>query len=192
MFQFSQSKNPVVENAQQTKVSVYVRNCLLSFAEEFKGRYGEAIDLQNEECLKKFLAMVQERARINLKQEINGKYEYSEPNTVKLTYTPSNLGHGFIIWFVCNSCGRKVRTLYIPPNNPISACRTCHHLRYQKQNKTRDKLVSRLIANPDLRLRYLNSGSHRLALAAIEAQWIVNQGIEEAEKRVDKLFPKEK
>lgn len=191
MFLFSQNKKPVVENAQQQRISVFIRNSLLSFSEEFKSLYGQEIDLKNEEPLKKFLALVEKGARMNLKQEINGKFEYSDPNSVKLTYTHSNLGHGFIIWFVCNGCGRKVRTVYMPPSNPKCLCRICHRLSYEKQNKTRDKLVRKLLANSDLREKYLNSGSHKLVLAAIEAQWILNQGIEEAEKRVDKLFPKE-
>lgn len=191
MFLFSQNKKPVVENAQQTKVSVFIRNSVLSFSDEFKSLYGQDIDLKEEENLKKFLALVEKGARMNLKQEVNGKFEYSDPNTVKLTYTPSNLGRGFIIWFVCNECGRKVRTVYMPPSNPKCLCRVCHRLNYEKQNKTRDKLVNKLLANPDLRSRYLNSGSHKLALAAIEAQWIVEKGLDEVEKRVDKLFPKE-
>ncbi len=191
MFQFNHNKKPIVENSMEVSASVFVRNNLIGLSEPYKTKFGTPVDLKDETSLRRFLDLIEEKVTWNLKQERNGQVEYSEPNKVKMTYTKSNLGKGFIVWFICNGCGRKARSLYIPPNSPVSLCRVCHRLNYEKQNKTRDKLVSRLLANPDLRLRYLNSGSHKLTLAAIEAQWIVNRGLDEVKNRVDKLFPKE-
>lgn len=188
MMSFKFDKKPVVENAQRTNASVFVRYNLVSLADQFKSQYGKEINLSDEGTFREFLDLIENRITVNLKQERNGSFEYSEPNHVKLTFTRSNLGRGFVVWFLC-SCGRKARNMYIPPSDSRFLCRKCHRLNYEKQNKTRDKLVSKLLANPDLREKYLNSGSHKLVLAAIEAQWIINQGIEEVEKRVDKLFP---
>lgn len=188
---FKFDKKPVVENAQRTNASVFVRYNLVSLADQFKSQYEREINLTHEGTLREFLDLIESRITVSLKQEKNGNFEYSEPNHVKLTYTKSNLGKGFIVWFVCGGCGRKVRNMYFPPSDSRFLCRNCHRLSYEKQNKTKDKLVSKLLSNPDLRTKYLNSGSHKLALAAIEAQWIVNRGLEEAEKRVDKLFLKE-
>ena len=179
MFRLNRSKRPIIENSQIVSVANVVREDLLKAGD---------LNLNEEADVQKFIKFVEINTTLNLKQEINGKAEYSTPNRLKLTYTKSNLKKGFIFWFICNGCNRKTRFLYFPAFSESLLCRQCHRLVYEKQNKTRDKLVSRLLVDPDLRSRYLNSGSHKLALAAIEASWLVEKGLDEVKKRVDKLF----
>jgi len=92
------------------------------------------LDLRKEECVKDLIKMIEAGSSLNLKQEINGNLEFTEPNKVRMVYTRSNLGKGFVFWFICEVCGRKVRYLYIPPNSQITACRRCHRLAYGNQN----------------------------------------------------------
>ena len=130
-------KRPIVENSQRISASVFVRNFFFEYflhspIETDSNR--RKPDLKNEIDIQYLLKRIETESNINLKQEIKGKIEFTKSNEVKLTYTKSNLGRGFVFWFICQVCGRKVRYLYIPPNSQITACRICHRLAYDKQN----------------------------------------------------------
>jgi len=49
----------------------------------------------------------------------------------------SNLGKGFLFYFVCNSCQQSVRHLYKPDGQFIFLCRDCHGVRYSKSSNKR-------------------------------------------------------
>lgn len=71
-------------------------------------------------------------------------YEWPE-----VDFIPSNLGKGFIFYFICNGCGRKVKYLYEPRENSQYLCRICHGLHY-KQPDRRIRRISRLTHKPYL------------------------------------------
>lgn len=131
MFRPSYGKRPLVETSQKISAAICVRNFLF----ELKDKAIEKnFDLNCEEDIKNLLRKVELGTTFSLKQEKYGNVEFTEPNNVKMTYTKSNLGKGFVFWFICNICGRRVRFLYIPPNSKITACRICHRLVYDQQN----------------------------------------------------------
>ncbi|OGM61512.1 hypothetical protein A2961_04155 [Candidatus Woesebacteria bacterium RIFCSPLOWO2_01_FULL_39_21] len=130
MFRLSYGKRPIVEESQITSAGICVRNFLADIKQD-------NLDLNKEDDIKELISRVEMGTTFNLKQEKWGEVEYSEPNSVKMTYTRSNLGRGFIFWFICNLCGRRVRYLYFPPNSQILACRRCHKLAYEKQNDSK-------------------------------------------------------
>ena len=68
-----------------------------------------------------------------LRLEENDKVETSEPNPIRLTITRSNLGKGYVFWFLCNLCSRRVKYLYVPRFTEEWACRKCHRLSYRSQ-----------------------------------------------------------
>ncbi len=133
MFTLSQGKRPIVEESQKISAAICVRNYLL---QRPKPIISEDISLSSEEGVKKLIDEIESGSTVNLSKKVNGKMEYSEPNRLRLTYTKSNLGKGFIFWFICNLCGRRVKYLYFPPNSSILACRSCHRLTYDKQNES--------------------------------------------------------
>jgi hypothetical protein len=138
MFKYLFDKRPVVESSQRISASVFVRNSYFSlWRNTVNDKKRQELDLNDEEFVKKLLGKIEAETRLNLKQEINNNYEYTKPNKVRLTYTKSNLGRGFVFWFVCQVCGRRVRYLYIPPNSEVSACRQCHRLAYERQNESK-------------------------------------------------------
>jgi hypothetical protein len=51
---------------------------------------------------------------------------------VELTYTATSFG-GRRVWFLCPSCGRRARLLYLPPGATHFLCRRCHHLTYESR-----------------------------------------------------------
>lgn len=129
MFSLRYGKRPVVEESQKIGAGVCVRNFLF----EAKKKY----DLNQEDDVEALIADMETGTNINLKQDNHGEFSYSEPNNIKLTYSKSNLGRGFVYWFICNLCGRRVKYLYFPPNSTILACRNCHRLTYEKQRENK-------------------------------------------------------
>jgi formylmethanofuran dehydrogenase subunit E len=61
-------------------------------------------------------------------------------NWQRFDYIPSNLGKGYIFYFICDQCERRVEFLYMPEWSGRYLCRTCHNLRYP--SKPRRKLKS--------------------------------------------------
>ncbi|MFC1727569.1 hypothetical protein ACFL0Y_03530 [Patescibacteria group bacterium] len=137
MFRYSFDKRPVVENSQRVSVSVMVRNSFLEFKKAASEEKKKKFDLKNEDFVKDLIEMIESGSTLNLKQESNGEVEFTKPNKIKLAYTKSNLGKGFVFWFICQVCGRKVRYLYFPPNSQTCACRICHRLAYKQQNENK-------------------------------------------------------
>lgn len=136
MFNRSFNQRPLIENSQVISVSVYVRDSFIKLKnnpliKDIK------FDFNDEKSVKDLMEMIESCCTINLKQETNGQVEFTEPNKIKLTYSKSNLGKGFVFWFVCGVCGRRVRYLYIPPNSQVTACRKCHRLAYRRQNENK-------------------------------------------------------
>ncbi len=43
---------------------------------------------------------------------------------------PSNLGRGFLFYFICTLCDRRIKNLYMPDGQFIFLCRSCHKLSY--------------------------------------------------------------
>lgn len=147
MFKYYFDKRPVVENSQRTNVSVFIRHNYLQVKDQLKEK-GVEFDFNNEKHVKLLIEVLEQGIKLNLKQENNGNVSCTEHmNPIKLTYTRSNLGKGFIFWFICNLCGRKVRYLYFPPNSEVMACRNCHKLAYQKQNENDSRFLRQLRRN---------------------------------------------
>lgn len=51
---------------------------------------------------------------------------------IDIVSTPGRYG-GFLRWFVCPGCGRRVGKLYLPTGKWAFLCRHCHKLGYQAQ-----------------------------------------------------------
>lgn len=70
-------------------------------------------------------------------------------NWQQVDFVPSNLGRGYIFYFICNRCRRKAKHLYQPYEYSQPRCRNCYHLSY-KQPDRRTRKISRLIHQPYL------------------------------------------
>jgi len=134
MFSLRYGKRPVIEESQKISAGVCVRNYLIERPISIISR---KLDLNNEEDIKDLIQEIENGTTFNLKQEKDGATEYTEPNKVRITYSKSNLRKGFVFWFICNICGRRVKYLYFPPNSTVLACRNCHRLTYDKQNESK-------------------------------------------------------
>lgn len=131
MIKLSYGKRPLVEDSQKVSASICVRNYLFELQDK---AINNNFDLNCEEDIKNLLRKIESGTTFNLKQEKGIDVEFTEPNNVKMTYTKSNLGKGFVFWFICTVCGKRVKFLYFPPNSQVLACRRCHRLTYERQN----------------------------------------------------------
>ena len=51
---------------------------------------------------------------------------------IEIVSTASNL-EGFVRWFICPACRRRVGKLYLPSGEAVFLCRKCHDLAYRAQ-----------------------------------------------------------
>ncbi len=77
--------------------------------------------------IKELLAKSEGKYKIEL--IVSNKYTQE----VDITSTIGNFG-GFVYWFICPGCKRRVKKLYLFQNENIFICRHCHHLAYRTQN----------------------------------------------------------
>jgi hypothetical protein len=65
-----------------------------------------------------------------------------------LKFTTSNLGKGYIVYFVCNKCGRRSKFLYYYQNDnshsELPICRLCCGIKYP-QPRQKQRRLSRLL-----------------------------------------------
>lgn len=134
MFSLRYGKRPTVEESQKINAAIFVRNYLIGRKVSI---IHKKLDLNKEEDIQELVSEIESGLTLNLKQQNGVNTEYTEPNRIKMTFSRSNLGKGFIFWFVCNVCSRRVKHLYIPPSSEILACRKCHRLTYEQQNETK-------------------------------------------------------
>jgi len=52
---------------------------------------------------------------------------------INITSTIGNFG-GFVYWFICPSCGRRVKKFYLFHDTNIFLCRYCQNSAYKTQN----------------------------------------------------------
>lgn len=77
--------------------------------------------------IKELLTESREKYKIGL--TISNKYTQE----VDITSTIGNFG-GFVYWFICPGCKKRVKKVYLFQNENIFICRHCNHLAYRTQN----------------------------------------------------------
>ncbi len=77
--------------------------------------------------IKELLAESREKCKVEL--TISNKHIQE----VDITSTIGSFG-GFVYWFICPGCKRRVKKIYLFQNENIFICRHCHHLAYRTQN----------------------------------------------------------
>ena len=82
------------------------------------------IDIKN---IKELLAESREKYKVEL--TISNKHIQE----VDITSTIGSFG-GFVYWFICPGCKRRVKKIYLFQNENVFLCRHCHHLAYRTQN----------------------------------------------------------
>lgn len=61
-------------------------------------------------------------------------------NEQEVGYVHSNLGRGFLWYFICNHCGRRAKLLYRYNYAKPPLCRLCLGIDYKRRSRKRDRL----------------------------------------------------
>lgn len=73
--------------------------------------------------------LIKSREKYKIELTISNKYIQE----VGVTSTPGSFG-GFVYWFVCPGCKRRVKKLHLFQDENVFLCRHCNHLAYRIQN----------------------------------------------------------
>jgi Zn finger protein HypA/HybF involved in hydrogenase expression len=75
--------------------------------------------------------------------------DHDRRDQVELTRTLTSFG-AERVWFICMTCGRQVRKLYLPPGALHFRCRTCYGLTYQSRQTRTSIYTKALVELPRL------------------------------------------
>ena len=139
-----QADKDFIERVERINITDYVKTFVLSYNKKhnikLKTNYSTGV-----EYLKTLLNSSQERVCPYLEQ-LNGFFYW---NTQKVDFVPSNLHKGYLFYFVCSYCERRVKYLYRYKTYNEPSCRTCCDLEYISPNR-KTRSLSRLARKPYL------------------------------------------
>ena len=152
MIMYSQDMNYTHKNKEtlnrieRKDITEYVRIFLLELAEREKRPFIRLTRLSDADRIKGLLNIPKNTIFKSIADFRTG-IPYWEKQEVD--FVASNLGRGYLFYFICNRCGRRVKYLYdyIAFGSPL--CRTCCQLNYKAPSRKAREL-SRLIRKPYL------------------------------------------
>lgn len=109
-----------IDRIERIDITDYVQTFLLGF----KKNHGVALKINNfgtAEYLKSLLNSSQNRVCLPL-ESLNGFFYW---NSQKVDFVSSNLSKGYIFYFACSYCDKRVKYLYQYRTYDEPSCRTC-------------------------------------------------------------------
>jgi hypothetical protein len=118
----------IIGRIERINITDYLRIFLLKLATKEKGSCNLSEKFQAER-IKGLLNIANNTAFKSI-----GEIETGIPywNEQRVDYVPSNLGRGFLFYFICNQCGRRVKYLFEYSSIKEPVCRRCCRLSYKK------------------------------------------------------------
>lgn len=162
---------PLIENALRIYVGTYIRSLYKFNLEKFHATNIEEATTVIDRVGNSALQVTHNEKQENLR--------------VAVSHVSSNLGRGYIFYFNCKGCGRRARYLYITNDKTDALCRRCQMLVYRKQKES-DKRISKLLNDPELLYRTINSPRIKDQLLATEAYLVKEELEERAKIKVEK------
>ncbi len=108
--------------------------------------------------------------------------EFTYNYEVILDTTPCYYG-GYRWWFLCPSCQRRCRILYMPSDSRIFACRICHNLTYSSQQEASShigRFMDALFELPALEAKLLRTRSKRKRASLARRYLRMTEGVMQA------------
>ena len=138
------NKKPAITILDRKDITDYVRGFVLHMR-----KHGRVFDLRHEGNIKFMIQLMNEPENAEFRSARdfqNGNYYWDYQ---RVDYKRSNLGRGFVFYFRCNGCRRRVKYLYEYSMLQPPLCRICCHLHYEQPSRKARRL-SRLIRKPHL------------------------------------------
>ncbi len=168
---YKYKQRPTVDGVTRIDCTALIRK----FLQERASKY-------DADLAKLFVIRTEEDA-IRLRDELNHGIPYYQSlhvpvhdTALQFDFVKSNLDKGFIFYFVCTSCERRVKYLYQLIDGSELRCRSCHQLTYtrKKQGNNTDKEVRHLLRNPQALVMYLQSIPQHSAIAERALETIIS------------------
>jgi hypothetical protein len=122
-----------------------ITDYMKTFVRNYNKKYGVKLKtgyLGGAEYLKGLLNASQDKV-VPYLEKLEGLFYW---NTQKVDFVPSNLQRGYIFYFICTYCDRKVKYLFRHKTYEQPACRICCDIGYAPtQSRRQTRNLSRLI-----------------------------------------------
>lgn len=138
-------KKPAITALERRDITDYVR----SFVWHARGARGQVLTARHRgeaESMKGLMNKPENTTYKSVRDLRDGDYFWHHQ---EVDFISSNLGRGFIFYFVCNGCRRRVKYLYEYSSLRSPLCRICCRLQYPQPSRSARRL-SRLIRQAHL------------------------------------------
>ncbi len=119
----------LLQNLERFDITRYMKACLCDVPKYKDKRFFKVTEDCEAEEIEVFVSDPKNTTFKSVKDILTGLPHWYGQN---VTYTPSNLGKGFIFYFICNECRRRVKYLYRFNMTEAPVCRTCSGLDYKR------------------------------------------------------------
>ena len=142
----SKHKNRTQEINRRIDITNYFRNALSEIEEK-----GYRFDFRHPLDVKRLKELMDDKHNTSFKSTKDSQSGFYYWDEQKVNFVPSNLGgeKGFIFYFICNGCCRRVKYLYEYSSCESPVCRICCGLKYETPTR-KARTISRLIRKPYL------------------------------------------
>ena len=122
-----------------------------AFLRHIRQTQGRIFDLRHPGQVKYMVELMNDPKNTAFKSIRDPRDGYYYWNEQRFDYVPSNLGtgRGFIFYFICNACRRRVKYLYEYSSLESPLCRHCCHLKYEQPSR-KARALSRALRKPYL------------------------------------------
>ncbi len=143
---YTHHNKEIPQRMERRDITDYIRTGLLHLQQK-----GYRFNLSHPLEVKRLQELLNDPRNTTFKSAKDVSSGFCYWNEQRVDFIPSNLGkeHGFIFYFLCNSCHRRVKYLYEYNLCYSPLCRTCCRLKYKAPSRKAREL-SRLIRKPYL------------------------------------------
>jgi hypothetical protein len=126
--------------------------------------YYKISDISQAEEVKVYLNNPQNTSRKSIRDMRTGLPDWYEQ---EVEYKRSNLGRGFLWYFICNHCGHRAKLLYLYNYTKSPLCRECLGIDYKRRSRKRDRLGRPLPAVENVGQPVIDSRRKKTGMASI-------------------------
>lgn len=128
--EYKHKNKEFLNRLERKDITEYVKTFLLELAELEKKLF-ISINKSSEAARIKGLINIPENTTFKSLADIRSGIPYWDRQGID--YVASNLGRGYIFYFVCNGCGRRAKYLYEYNTTLSPLCRMCCRITYRRK-----------------------------------------------------------
>jgi len=152
---YTHKNSEITNRLERIDISDYVRKHIL-FIEKNNGWSFNLASVHDVQQVKAILNLPENTSSKSIRSITDGEYYWHKQ---LVDFIPSNLGKGYLFYFLCNKCEQRVKYLYQYSYCESPLCRTCCRLKYKAPSR-KERSISRI-----LRGRPMFSSEARYTLA---------------------------